>query len=85
MLRGNGDQGVPAELRVQQERAAAEWHMALSNEHFRSDRNFLGPNQLGTGFTYRSNWVLNGVSNEHSRSDRVFEVFIVRWIRSDDP
>ena len=26
---------------------------ALSNEHFRSDRNFLGPNELGTVFRYR--------------------------------
>ena len=26
---------------------------AMSNERFRSDRTFLGPNRLGTGFRYR--------------------------------
>ena len=45
---------------------------ALANEHFRSERNVLGPNSLGTGFSYRIDWVPNGVSNEHSSSDRIF-------------
>ena len=45
---------------------------ALSNKHFRSDRVFLGLNQLGTGFRSRIHWAPNGVSSEHSCSDRGF-------------
>ena len=53
---------------------------ALSKEHFRSDRIFLGC-QLMTGFGCRVKWVPD-VSDEHSRSNRCFfffEEFLVHW------
>ena len=45
---------------------------ALSNEHFRSERIFLGPNSLGAGFRHRMNQVPNGVPNDRSCSDRIW-------------
>ena len=44
---------------------------ASSHQYFRSDRHFLGPDALGTGFGYQIHWVPNGASGGHFRADRV--------------